>query len=97
MEGTGYIYFMTETIQLSLEEQQAMQMLQMTQPMVFQKMVKEGNININDVLEWYQRFTMKLELAKAKRKQTYIDIEVKLDGAELPESKEETKSNEEIK
>lgn len=68
---------MSTPIQLSPEEQQAIQMLQMTQPEAFQRIVKNGTVNINEVLEWYQRFILKLEIAKAKRKQDYIDIEVK--------------------
>lgn len=68
---------MSTPIQLSPEEQQAIQMLQMTQPEAFQRIVKNGTVNINEVLEWYQRFILKLEIAKARRKQDYIDIEVK--------------------
>lgn len=62
-------------------------MLQMTQPEAFQRIVKNGLVNINDVLEWYHRFIMKLELAKAKRKQDYIDIEVKPIETKLEEEK----------
>lgn len=66
---------MTTTIQLTPEEQLAIQILQIAQPEVFQQIARNGTVNINDVLEWYQRFVLKLELSKIKRKQTYIDIE----------------------
>ena len=80
-------------MELTLQEQKAIQMLQ-TQPYDFEKVLTpERNIDIYKVLQWYERLLLSLELSRAKRKNEYTDvekIEPKLEEPKLEEKKEES-------
>jgi len=67
---------MTSTIDLTQDEQLALQMLQ-SHPVAIQAVAKNGTIDLGDMLVFYERLTDRLRFAKIRRRQEYIEVEGK--------------------
>lgn len=60
-------------MQLTPEEQLAFQLLQQGAPEVLKQLAKNDVVNVNDIIAWYRKFSMKLDWIQARKANDFIE------------------------